>query len=76
MKNLSTFINRLNKINIKLVLVGNYPWIYIDKINNVKVSEKYMSDYAFTIGYYPIRLNQEFSFTDLKEIFNLIRKYK
>jgi hypothetical protein len=73
---LEIFINRLEKINIRLDLFSNYPWIYINKINDKVVKEKYQSEHGFTIAYYPIQKDQEFKFTDLKQIFELIKKYK
>lgn len=72
---LEIFINRLNKIGIQIKLSSNYPWIYIDSINGVIVTEKFMADHGFTIAFMPIRKGQELKFTDIKEIFNLIRKY-
>lgn len=66
------FIERLNKIDIKLELIGNYPWIYLRGVNGNKVKETYLANHGFTIGF----LNKEFVFTDLKEIFKIIRKYK
>jgi len=71
MDNLSIFISRLKKLNIELNLVGNYPWVYIDKINNKKVTDKYQSEWGFVLGY----LNKGFTFEDLTEIFKLIKKY-
>jgi len=72
---LGVFINRLNKIGIKIELVNNYPWIYIDKINGKKVTEKLDGNHGFTIAFLPIRNNQELNFTDISEIFKLIRNY-
>lgn len=67
----SVLIDRLNKIGIHLELKGNIPWIYLYKINGKKVTEKYYSEYGFTIAYY----NNEIKFPDTKEMFKLIRKY-
>jgi hypothetical protein len=72
---LTIFVERLKKININLELVGNYPWIYIDKINGKRVTEKFRAEHGFTIAFLPIRNNQEIILTDLNEIFKLIRKY-
>jgi hypothetical protein len=72
---LELFVKRMEKLNIKIELVANYPWIYIDKINDKKVVEKFRGDYGFTIAFYPIRKNQKMKFTDISEIFRLIRKY-
>lgn len=73
---LSTFINRLKKININIELIGNYPWVYINKINGKKVTEKFRGNHGFTIGFNPIRNGEFFKFTDISEIFKLIRKYR
>lgn len=74
---LKKFLNRMEKLGIEIELSGNIPWYYIDKINGEKVKEKYESDWGFTIGYRPVRINQgrQFHFTDLNEIFSLIRRY-
>ena len=73
---LDIFVERLKKIGITVELVGNYPWIYLDKVNEQKVTEKFESNHGFTIGFLPIRANKPFQFTDLTEIFKIIRKYK
>lgn len=75
-KKITSFIHRLKKIGIEIELVGNYPWIYLDKINGKKVSEKFLGNHGFVIGFTPLRPNQEFEFTDIKEIFIILRKYK
>lgn len=33
---LKVFIERLKKIGINIELVGNYPWIYLHRINKKK----------------------------------------
>jgi hypothetical protein len=75
MEKLGNFINRLKKIGINISLVGNYPWIYLDKINDKKVVENFAGNHGFTIAFLPIRKDQELEFTDITEIFKLIRKY-
>jgi hypothetical protein len=72
---LEVFIKRLDRIGIKIELVGNYPWIYIDKINGKKVREKFKGNHGFTIAFSPTRGEQKMNFTDIGEIFRLIRKY-
>lgn len=76
LQKLDIFRHRLEKLNIHIKLSSNVPWIYLDKINDKLVKEKYNSEYGYTIGYYPTKLGAQFEFTDLKEIFKLIRKYK
>lgn len=70
MDKLTIFINRLKKLNINIELIGNYPWIYIDKINGKKVTERYLGNHGFTIMF-----NSTKQFTDIREIFIIIRKY-
>jgi hypothetical protein len=70
---LEMLINRLQKIGLDLELISNYPWIYMNKVNKQKVKEKYQSDYGFTIAF---RNEDNINFTDIKEIFKTIRKYK
>jgi hypothetical protein len=69
---LTIFIERLAKIGIKIELAGNYPWIYLKSVNGNTIKETYLANHGWTIGF----LNKEFKFTELKEIFNIIRKYK
>ena len=72
---LTIFVDRLKKIGIDIKLVGNYPWVYIETINGQRVVEIFNSEHGFTIAFLPIRQNQDIKFTDIKEIFQLIRKY-
>lgn len=73
---LKTFIDRLNKIGVEIKLSGNYPWIYIDEICGQKVKEKFEANHGFTIMFLPTRNDSPVSdFTDITEIFKLIRKY-
>jgi len=75
MDKIEIFINRLKKIGINIELSSNLPWIYLTKINNKKVKETFLGEHGFTIMFYPIRKEQGFKFTDITEIFKLIRKY-
>jgi len=72
---LTVFRNRLLKIGIDLQFFGNYPWIYIDSINGMRVKEKFEADHGFTVAFHPLRKEDPFEFTDLRVIFNLIRTY-
>lgn len=72
---LDVFVKRMKKIGIDIQLLGNYPWIYIDRINGIRVKEKYMADHGWTIAFLPVRRDRELQFTDINEIFKIIRKY-
>ena len=71
MNTIEVFINRLKRIGIEVELFGNYPWIYLDKVNGKRVTEKFEGNHGFTIAFQ----NKEVEFTDISEIFKLIRKY-
>lgn len=68
---IESFVKRLAKIGIKVELESNYPWIYLKKINGEIVIETFEGNHGFTIAFY----TKEFHFTDIEEIFKLIRKY-
>lgn len=75
MEKLDIFVSRLKNLGIDINLSSNFPWVYLTKINNKTVKEKYQSEYGFVIGYLPIKPDKNFQFTDLNEIFKIIRKY-
>ena len=73
---ITVFVERLKKIGIEVKLVGNYPWVYIDEICGIRVKEKFEGNHGFTIIFLPPRNDSPPSnFTDIGEIFKLIRKY-
>ena len=76
MEKLKSFVERLKKIGIDVKLSGNFPWIYIDEICGKRVTEKFAGNHGFTIMFLPGRNDSPVSeFTDITEIFKLIRKY-
>lgn len=75
MEKIDIFVKRLTKLGIKIELLGNYPWIYIDRINGKRVTELFMAEHGFTVAFLPVRADKPLYFTDISEIFKLIRKY-
>ena len=74
---LKVFVDRLNKIGIEVKLSGNFPWIYLDEICGMRVKETFRANHGFTVMFLPGRNDSPVSnFTDITEIFKLIRKYK
>ena len=63
---------RCKRIGINLEFVGNYPWVYLDKVNGNKVKERYMGNHGFTAFF----INKGESVTSVKKIFKAIRKYR
>ena len=73
---LGVFIERLKKIGIEVKLSGNYPWVYLDEICGKRVTETFQANHGFTVMFLPGRTDAPVSeFTNIKEIFNLIKKY-
>jgi len=75
MEQLEILKKRLAKIWIEVEFIANYPWIYLYKINGKLVKERYEAKHGFTVAFLPVRRDRPFHFTDLSEIFKLIRRY-
>lgn len=65
---------RLQKLDIDITCIGNYPWIYLDTVNNRRVTEKFMAQHGFTIAM--LTQDNDVTLTDRKKIFEILRKYK
>jgi hypothetical protein len=75
MDKIKVFTKRMKRLNIEVELSYNYPWIYLYEINGKRVKEKFKSEHFFTLAFLPIKNDEEIKFSDITEIFNLIRKY-
>lgn len=73
---INRLVPRLRKIGIDVELIGNYPWIYLRKVNGNTIKERFRGNHGFTIAFYPIRNDQVMELTDITEIFKIIRKYR
>ena len=76
MDKITVFVGRLKRIGIDVELNSNYPWIYITKINGKKIIETFQANHGFTVAFSSPLIDGESAFTDITEIFKLIRKYK
>ena len=78
MNEIQIFVNRMKKIGIELELVGNVPWIYLDKVNGNRVKpEDYNANHGYTIAWHPVKLGDKPHLDeDIKRTFDIIRKYK
>ena len=73
---ITRFVERLKKIGIDVKLSGNFPWVYIDEICGIRVTETFAANHGFTLIFLPGRNDSPVSeFTDIEEIFKLVRKY-
>ena len=75
MDKIQAFRDMMEAMDIDIVLIQNYPWIYITEINSVKVTEKFKSEYGFTLAFRGIKDDSEITFTNKKKLFELISKY-
>lgn len=78
MNALDILIKRLKKINVEIELAGNYPWIYLEKVNGNRIQEGdyYLANHGFTIAFMPMSEREKIKITDIKKTFEVIRKYK
>lgn len=65
--------NRLKKIGINVMFAGNYPYIYLDTVNGVRVKEIYYSNHYFCIALLPIKNDNPIRFTNIRKMFEVIR---
>lgn len=73
---LNTFVERMKRIGIEVRLIGNFPWVYLDEINGIKVTETFLGNHGFTVMFLPPKNGAPVSeFTGISEMFKLIRKY-
>lgn len=74
MEEFTKFRNRLLKIGIDCQFIGNYPWIYLDTVNGIKVEGKFQGDHGFTAFFTPVRKGQKMEMTDITIVFKKIRE--
>lgn len=74
MTTIPSFINRLAKIGIVVELTGNFPWVYLYKVNGEIVKELYLGNHGFTVFWKATKKGQKDELTDIPIIFNKIRE--
>jgi len=75
---ITTLKNRLSKIGIEIEMSGNYPWIYLDKVNGNRIKqEDFTANHGFNIAWFGIKNEDKIKLAeDPKTIISIIRKYK
>jgi hypothetical protein len=78
MNEVDVFIRRMKRIGLELELVGNVPYIYLNRVNGNKVQfEDYNVEHGYVIAWCPVRLDQRIHLdSDIKRTFEIIRKYR
>lgn len=74
MTTINSFVNRLAKIGIEVELTGNYPWIYMSKVNNKPVKGKFLANHGFCVFFVSYIKGEGARITDIPTIFNKIRE--
>jgi hypothetical protein len=74
MNKISLFVERLRKIGIEVELVGNFPWIYLDKVNGKKVTERFMARHGFTAFMLSVRPGNKPKWSDIRKVFSKVRE--
>ena len=74
---LSTLRQRMQRIGIELEFVGNYPWIYLERVNGIRIrQEDFTANHGFNIAWYGIRNEDGIRLAEPpKTIIALIRRY-
>lgn len=67
------FKRRLEKLGIELEFGLNAPWVYLEKVNGKKVTEKYYGNHGFTAFWYPLSGGKKVEFSDRRKVFELVR---
>jgi len=76
MTTIKSFVNRLKKIGVEVELSGNFPWIYLEKVNGRRVYNKYLGNHGFTVFFMyldPDKGKHCEDMTDISIIFEQIR---
>ena len=74
MTTIEQFHDRLAKIGIEVTFLGNYPWIYLDTVNEHKVWERYDGNHGFTAFWLPVRRDSPLHINDISAVFKKIRE--
>jgi hypothetical protein len=75
---ISILVKRLRRCGIEIELSGNYPWIYLDKVNGNRIKqEDFTANHGFNIAWFGIKNDDKIKLAeDPKTIISIIRKYK
>ncbi len=70
---ISKFLRRLSTIGIDTKLFANYPWVYLEAVNGIQISEVFQADHGFTAFFTPVRPEVRTRFSDRSAVFKKIR---
>ena len=64
------FVSRLKKIGIDIKLSANYPWVYLNEVNGLRVGETFRADHGFTAFF----ITDDVKWSDRRVLFQMIRQ--
>jgi len=67
---IAKFVQRLKRIGVDVELVLNYPWVYMNKVNGVLVTEDFMANHGFTAFF--VARGERWS--DRRKVFQKVRE--
>jgi hypothetical protein len=53
------FVRRLDRIGIDVQLSANAPWVYLDSVNGIEVTELFKAEHGFTAFWLPVNVGQD-----------------
>jgi hypothetical protein len=72
---ITRFVRRLDRIGIDVQLSANAPWVYLDSVNGIEVTELFMAEHGFTAFWLPVNVGQDIVFSDRRVVFAKVREY-
>ena len=69
------FVRRLDRIGIDVQLSANAPWVYLDSVNGIEVTELFKAEHGFTAFWLPVNVGQDIVFSDRSAVFAKVREY-
>lgn len=71
---IDSFKRKLKRLGIEIEMSANYPWIYLDSVNGIRVYERFQGNHGFTAFFLPVRIGIPVHFTCIRSVFQKIRE--
>jgi len=71
MNKIDKFVVRLKRIGINIQLSANYPWIYLDSVNNKEIWDTFRADHGFTAFFF---VKDDITWSNRRAVFKKIRE--
>ena len=71
---ITRFMRRLKRIGIDVQLSANVPWVHLDSVNGIEVTELFKAEHGFTAFWLPVNVGQDIVFFDRRAVFAKVRE--